>query len=93
MRDTRVFSPFVDAYELRAQFPVLGRVAFLNAGTDGPLPARAVRAAGEELERAALDGRALSHFERRFACLAHLDGDVAFRLAQQAVANDPALHP
>src|SRR2546421_686835 len=67
MRDTRVFSPFVDAYELRAQFPVLGRVAYLNAGTDGPLPARAVRAAGEELERAARDGRALSHFERRFA--------------------------
>src|SRR2546423_9408658 len=67
MRDTRVFSPFVDAYELRAQFPVLGRVAYLNAGTDGPLPARAVRAAGEELEREARDGRALSHFERRFA--------------------------
>src|SRR5438128_2702704 len=40
-RDTRVFSPFVDAYELRAQFPVLGREA--------------------------QDGRALSHFERRFA--------------------------
>ena len=66
MRDTRVFSPFVDACELRAQFPVLGRVAYLNAGTDGPLPARAVRAAGEELEREARDGRALSHFQRRF---------------------------
>src|SRR5205809_432654 len=67
MRDTRVFSPFVDAFELRGQFPVLGCVAYLNAGTDGPLPARAVRAAGEELEREARDGRALSHFERRFA--------------------------
>src|SRR5947208_16466850 len=64
-RDTRVFSPFVDAHELRAEFPVLGRVAYLNAGTDGPLPARAVRAAGEELERETHDGRALSHFERR----------------------------
>ena len=57
----------MDAYELRAQFPVLGRVAYLNAGTDGPLPARATRAASEELEREAQDGRALSHFERRFA--------------------------
>jgi len=63
--DTRVFSPFVDPHELRAQFPVLGRVAYLNAGTDGPLPARAVQAAGEELEREARDGRAMSHFERR----------------------------
>ncbi|MCW3025186.1 MAG: hypothetical protein JWM29_618, partial [Solirubrobacterales bacterium] len=27
---------------LRAEFPVLGRLAYLNAGTDGPLAARAV---------------------------------------------------
>src|SRR5689334_14654614 len=64
-RDTRVFSPFVDPHELRARFPVLGRLAYLNAGTGGPLPARAVQAAGEELEREGRDGRAMSHFERR----------------------------
>ena len=50
---------------LRAEFPVLARLAYLNAGTDGPLPARAVRAAAEELRREAEDGRSQAHFERR----------------------------
>ena len=36
---------------LRAEFPVLGALAYLNAGTDGPLPARAVQASARELER------------------------------------------
>ena len=39
-----VFSRFVDPSGLRAEFPVLERLAYLNAGTDGPLPARAVGA-------------------------------------------------
>lgn len=50
---------------MRAEFPVLSGLAYLNAGTDGPLPARAVRAAGEELEREAKQGRTQAHFERR----------------------------
>ncbi|HEV2998597.1 MAG TPA: aminotransferase class V-fold PLP-dependent enzyme [Solirubrobacteraceae bacterium] len=50
---------------LRAQFPVLARLAYLNSGTDGPLPAAAVRAVEEELGREAREGRAQSHFERR----------------------------
>jgi L-cysteine/cystine lyase len=41
--------------ELRAQFPVLERVAYLNAGTNGPVPRRAFEAAEaslrEQLER------------------------------------------
>jgi selenocysteine lyase/cysteine desulfurase len=61
-----LFSPFVDPPALRAEFPVLERTAYLNAGTDGPLPARAVSAAAEELEREARDGRTHSHFKRRF---------------------------
>ena len=48
-----------------AEFPVLARLAFLNAGTDGPLPARALEAAGAELERQVRDGRPPSHFDRR----------------------------
>jgi L-cysteine/cystine lyase len=60
-----VFSRFVDPFGLRAEFPVLRAVAYLNAGTDGPLPTRAVRAAGAELEREAADGRAFAHFQRR----------------------------
>jgi selenocysteine lyase/cysteine desulfurase len=57
--------PTVNAPALRAQFPVLERVAYLNAGTDGPLPAPATRAAAEELAREAAEGRTLAHFERR----------------------------
>jgi selenocysteine lyase/cysteine desulfurase len=55
----------VDVRGLRAEFPVLRNVAYLNAGTDGPLPARAVQASAEELEREAADGRTMAHFERR----------------------------
>ena len=53
------------ASELRAEFPVLRRLAYLNAGTDGPLPAAAVDAAAQELAREAQDGRTRAHFERR----------------------------
>jgi selenocysteine lyase/cysteine desulfurase len=55
----------MDAAALRAEFPVFERLAYLNAGTDGPLPARAVAAALQELEREATDGRLHAHFERR----------------------------
>jgi L-cysteine/cystine lyase len=55
----------LDAAALRTHFPVLGRIAYLNAGTDGPLPATAVRAATGELEREADRGRTHRHFERR----------------------------
>jgi selenocysteine lyase/cysteine desulfurase len=50
---------------LRAEFPVLGSVAYLNAGTDGPLSASAVAAAERELGRELREGRAQAHFERR----------------------------
>jgi L-cysteine/cystine lyase len=42
---------------LRAQFPVLERVAYLNAGTNGPVPRRAVEAAVESLQMQAQQGR------------------------------------
>jgi selenocysteine lyase/cysteine desulfurase len=57
----------VDPAAFRANFPVLDRVAYLNAGTDGPVPSRAADAARAELERELADGRAGAHFERRFA--------------------------
>jgi selenocysteine lyase/cysteine desulfurase len=63
--DMRVFSRFVDLFGLRAEFPVLRKLAYLNAGTDGPLPTRAVQAVGAELEREAADGRTSAHFQRR----------------------------
>jgi L-cysteine/cystine lyase len=61
----RIFSPFVDVIDLRAHFPVLDRVAYLNAGTDGPLPRAARDAAVAELEREVADGRSKAHFDRR----------------------------
>jgi selenocysteine lyase/cysteine desulfurase len=61
----RVFSRFVDVLGLRAEFPVLRTRAYLNAGTDGPLPDGAVQAAAGELAREAADGRTFAHFERR----------------------------
>jgi L-cysteine/cystine lyase len=49
----------------RAEFPVLERFAYLNAGTNGPLPRRAVEAMMEELQRDLRDGRSgMPYFER-----------------------------
>jgi selenocysteine lyase/cysteine desulfurase len=56
----------MDAAALRAEFPILGRLAYLNAGTDGPLASEAVRFAQTELEAELAEGRATPHFERRF---------------------------
>jgi selenocysteine lyase/cysteine desulfurase len=55
----------VDPSGLRAEFPVFPRLAYLNAGTDGPLPGRAVEAVARELRREVKDGRTQAHFERR----------------------------
>jgi selenocysteine lyase/cysteine desulfurase len=70
---------------LRAEFPVLTHQAYLNAGTDGPLPTRAVRAAGAELQWQADHGRFAEHIMRRgmhagaltdgYAALLGADGD------------------
>jgi L-cysteine/cystine lyase len=43
--------------ELRAQFPVLERVAYLNAGTNGPVPQRAFDAADRSLREQLEQGR------------------------------------
>src|SRR5829696_6835862 len=66
---TRVARPLGSArmQALRAQFPVLERVAYLNSGSDGPLPAAAVEAARAELADAERSGRVTAHFERRLA--------------------------
>lgn len=57
--------PRVESNRLRERFPVLQTLAYLNAGTDGPLPAAAVQAATAELQRESEQGRAQHHFERR----------------------------
>ena len=62
----------MDAAALRAEFPVLQRVAYLNSGTDGPIPAAAVAASREELDAELADGRVHAHFERRRALQSEL---------------------
>ncbi len=49
--------PEVSAASFRAEFPVLERIVYLNAGTEGPVPARAARAARERIASEAQRGR------------------------------------
>jgi L-cysteine/cystine lyase len=79
----------VNSNDLRGEFPVLRRLAYLNAGTDGPLPAAAVRAAGDELAREVADGRTMAHFERR----SELNGELraAYALALGCDPGEVAL--
>jgi selenocysteine lyase/cysteine desulfurase len=51
--------------DLRGQFPVLERLAYLNSGTDGPVPAAAVDAARSALADELDGGRWRPHFEAR----------------------------
>lgn len=50
---------------LRDEFPVCGRLAFLNAGSDGPVPQRAADAAADEVQLQASEGRDGAYFMRR----------------------------
>jgi L-cysteine/cystine lyase len=79
----------MDAARLRAAFPVLERIAYLNAGTCGPLSAAAQRAATEAWRLAAEEGRSGPFFERWIA----LTADLRERYARLvgAPADDVAL--
>jgi L-cysteine/cystine lyase len=67
-----------DISQLRAAFPLLARVAYLNAGTNGPVPAAAGSAARAELTREETDGRAgPSHWERVHELAARLRAQYA----------------
>ena len=74
----------VEIDALRDAFPVFSEVAYLNAGTDGPLPAAAVQAGASELQGEADRGRAGTHFERRHELADRLRGAYA-----RALACDP----
>ncbi|HEX8066202.1 MAG TPA: aminotransferase class V-fold PLP-dependent enzyme [Thermoleophilaceae bacterium] len=55
----------MDTGTFRAGFPVVRRLAYLNAGTNGPVPRRAAGAAAREVERETVESRAgWPHFER-----------------------------
>src|SRR4051812_17075780 len=53
----------MDAATLRSAFPVLDDTAYLNAGTDGPVPTKAVAVAMEALEHELREGRTRAHFD------------------------------
>jgi selenocysteine lyase/cysteine desulfurase len=46
-----------DAATFRAQFPVFERLSYLNAGTEGPVPAHAVEAVRDRVDHEAAEGR------------------------------------
>jgi selenocysteine lyase/cysteine desulfurase len=83
-KDVSVCCSLVGIQTLRQEFPVLERIAYLNAGTDGPLPAAAARAGAEELLGEARRGRASEHFEHRKELADRLRGGYARALACQA---------
>jgi selenocysteine lyase/cysteine desulfurase len=79
----------VHAAALRAAFPVLSRVAYLNAGSCGPLPLAAHEALVESSEQALAEGRAGAYFERTIELQARLRAVYAERVG--ADADDVAL--
>jgi len=76
--------------DLRDEFPVLAAKAYLNAGTQGPVPRRSVDAAARELEAELSGGRGTAtHFEAIFALVERLRSSVAPLLGCQP--NEVAL--
>jgi L-cysteine/cystine lyase len=68
----------MDAAALRAEFPVLERIAYLNAGTDGPVPQRSAEAAEREIRRELEEGRSgKPHFEAMMELAAKVREKVA----------------
>ena len=78
------------AAELRAAFPVLDRLAYLNAGTCGPLARAAVDAARAELEAGAAEGRGAAPYFERFQA-AHAAQREAYAARLGARPSDVAL--
>jgi selenocysteine lyase/cysteine desulfurase len=64
--------------DLRAQFPVLERLAYLNAGSNGPVPQPALDAVAESLRQQAIEGRGdRAHFEQNVERIEHLRARIA----------------
>lgn len=68
----------MDVAALRAQMPVLERVAYLNTGSVGPMPRAALEAAEAELRRSLEEGRGgRAQFERAIDLASRLRARVA----------------
>jgi selenocysteine lyase/cysteine desulfurase len=80
----------VEARDFRAEFPVTERVAYLNTGTNGPVPRRGFDAAAAELRHELEDGRSgKEHFEHVLDARESLRGRLAGAL--RAAPEDVAL--
>ena len=55
----------MDPLALRGRFPALERIAYLNAGSNGPVATAAVQAAERELRAQSEEGRTIAHSARR----------------------------
>jgi L-cysteine/cystine lyase len=77
------------SHALREQFPVLARLAFLNTGTNGPVPASAPAAAAAEVERQTHAGRGPDSYPHRLELQSRQRQAYAARLG--ADADDVAL--
>jgi L-cysteine/cystine lyase len=64
--------------DLRSHFPVLERLAYLNAGSNGPVPQPALDAVSESLSWQATEGRGdKAHFEENANRIDHLRARIA----------------
>jgi L-cysteine/cystine lyase len=80
----------VELSAIRAELPVLERFAYLNAGTNGPLPRRTADAMARVLERDLLEGRSSKeYFETLLGGREELRGELASFL--QTVPENVAL--
>ena len=76
--------------ELRAQFPVLERVAYLNAGTNGPVPRRAFEAVEASLREQVERGRSSREwFEHQIERIDELRGRAATLLGAETGRRRP----
>jgi len=79
----------VDPVKFREQFPVLERLAYLNAGTCGPLPGPAVDVATKVLQEATRSGRSAMYFQQMLALATQRRA--AYAALLNAQADDVAL--
>jgi selenocysteine lyase/cysteine desulfurase len=79
----------MDPAALRAEFPVFKQVAYLNAGTCGPLPAASATVVADVLAQASADGRGHAYFETLRVTRERLRGFYAQLLG--AASDDVAL--
>src|ERR1700712_2403671 len=74
-----------DPTAFRAQFPVLERLSYLNAGTEGPLPQQAIDAVRERIELEGYKGRAgRPYFDAVIALAAELRAGYASVLGAES---------